>query len=113
MARSYQDLLAKAREQVPEVQVADLAARRAAGGATELEVLRAQVDVENQRAELFRAESASESHADCTSSRTWFSSAAICSVMVSRSAVACATFPFVRHPSNSGTFKVTKALQCA
>jgi molybdopterin/thiamine biosynthesis adenylyltransferase/rhodanese-related sulfurtransferase len=31
MARSYQDLLAKAREQVPEVQVADLAARRAAG----------------------------------------------------------------------------------
>ena len=33
MARSYQDLLAKAREQVPEVQVADLAARRAAGDA--------------------------------------------------------------------------------
>ena len=31
MARSYQDLLASAREQVPEVQVADLAARRAAG----------------------------------------------------------------------------------
>ena len=31
MARSYQDLLAKAREQVPEVQVADLAARREAG----------------------------------------------------------------------------------
>jgi HAE1 family hydrophobic/amphiphilic exporter-1 len=30
--------------------------RRAAGAATELEVLRAQVDVENQRAELFRAE---------------------------------------------------------
>ena len=29
MARSYQDLLASAREQVPEVQVADLAARRA------------------------------------------------------------------------------------
>ena len=27
MARSYQDLLATAREQVPEVQVADLAAR--------------------------------------------------------------------------------------
>ena len=33
MARSYQDLLAYAREQVPEVQVADLAARRAAGDA--------------------------------------------------------------------------------
>ena len=33
MARSYQDLLAKAREQVPEVQVADLAARREAGDA--------------------------------------------------------------------------------
>ena len=33
MARSYQDLLANAREQVPEVQVADLAARRAAGEA--------------------------------------------------------------------------------
>jgi len=33
MARSYQDLLAKAREQVPEVQVADLAARRTAGDA--------------------------------------------------------------------------------
>jgi len=31
MARSYQDLLASAREQVPEVQVADLAARREAG----------------------------------------------------------------------------------
>ena len=31
MARSYQDLLATAREQVPEVQVADLAARRDAG----------------------------------------------------------------------------------
>ena len=31
MARSYQDLLASAREQVPEVQVADLAARRGAG----------------------------------------------------------------------------------
>ena len=31
MARSYQDLLANAREQVPEVQVADLAARRDAG----------------------------------------------------------------------------------
>ena len=31
MARSYQDLLANAREQVPEVQVADLAARREAG----------------------------------------------------------------------------------
>ncbi|MGD9570427.1 MAG: molybdopterin-synthase adenylyltransferase MoeB [Thermoleophilia bacterium] len=31
MARSYQDLLASAREQVPEVQVADLAARRTAG----------------------------------------------------------------------------------
>jgi molybdopterin/thiamine biosynthesis adenylyltransferase/rhodanese-related sulfurtransferase len=31
MARSYQDLLASAREQVPEVQVADLAGRRAAG----------------------------------------------------------------------------------
>jgi len=31
MARSYQDLLASAREQVPEVQVADLAARRDAG----------------------------------------------------------------------------------
>jgi HAE1 family hydrophobic/amphiphilic exporter-1 len=30
--------------------------RRAAGAATELEVLRAQVDLENQRAELFRAE---------------------------------------------------------
>jgi HAE1 family hydrophobic/amphiphilic exporter-1 len=30
--------------------------RRAAGAATELEVLRAQVDVENQRAELLRAE---------------------------------------------------------
>ena len=33
MARSYQDLLAKAREQVPEVQVADLAARTGAGDA--------------------------------------------------------------------------------
>jgi molybdopterin/thiamine biosynthesis adenylyltransferase/rhodanese-related sulfurtransferase len=33
MARSYQDLLAAAREQVPEVQVADLAARRDAGDA--------------------------------------------------------------------------------
>ena len=33
MARSYQDLLASAREQVPEVQVADLAARRDAGDA--------------------------------------------------------------------------------
>ena len=33
MARSYQDLLASAREQVPEVQVSDLAARRAAGDA--------------------------------------------------------------------------------
>jgi molybdopterin/thiamine biosynthesis adenylyltransferase/rhodanese-related sulfurtransferase len=33
MARSYQDLLAKAREQVPEVQVPDLAARRGAGDA--------------------------------------------------------------------------------
>ena len=31
MARSYQDLLASAREQVPEVQVADLAARRQKG----------------------------------------------------------------------------------
>lgn len=31
MARSYQDLLASAREQVPEVQVADLASRREAG----------------------------------------------------------------------------------
>ena len=31
MARSYQDLLANSREQVPEVQVADLAARREAG----------------------------------------------------------------------------------
>ena len=31
MARSYQDLLANAREQVPEVQVADLAARARAG----------------------------------------------------------------------------------
>ena len=31
MARSYQDLLASAREQVPEVQVADLAARRGSG----------------------------------------------------------------------------------
>ncbi len=31
MARSYQDLLANAREQVPEVQVPDLAARRDAG----------------------------------------------------------------------------------
>lgn len=31
MARSYQDLLASAREQVPEVQVPDLAARLAAG----------------------------------------------------------------------------------
>jgi len=31
MARSYQDLLASAREQVPEVQVADLVARRDAG----------------------------------------------------------------------------------
>ena len=31
MARSYQDLLASAREQVPEVQVSDLAARRAQG----------------------------------------------------------------------------------
>jgi molybdopterin/thiamine biosynthesis adenylyltransferase/rhodanese-related sulfurtransferase len=33
MARSYHDLLASAREQVPEVQVPDLAARRAAGDA--------------------------------------------------------------------------------
>lgn len=33
MARSYQDLLAAAREQVPEVQVADLAARRDVGDA--------------------------------------------------------------------------------
>jgi molybdopterin/thiamine biosynthesis adenylyltransferase/rhodanese-related sulfurtransferase len=33
MARSYQDLLASAREQVPEVQVPDLAARRDAGDA--------------------------------------------------------------------------------
>jgi molybdopterin/thiamine biosynthesis adenylyltransferase/rhodanese-related sulfurtransferase len=33
MARSYQDLLASARDQVPEVQVADLAARRDAGDA--------------------------------------------------------------------------------
>jgi molybdopterin/thiamine biosynthesis adenylyltransferase/rhodanese-related sulfurtransferase len=31
MARSYQDLLAAAREQVPEVEVADLATRRGAG----------------------------------------------------------------------------------
>jgi molybdopterin/thiamine biosynthesis adenylyltransferase/rhodanese-related sulfurtransferase len=31
MARSYQDLLASAREQVPEVQVPDLAARRSSG----------------------------------------------------------------------------------
>ena len=31
MARSYQDLLASAREQVPEVQVPDLAARRRSG----------------------------------------------------------------------------------
>ncbi len=31
MARSYQDVLASAREQVPEVQVPDLAARRSAG----------------------------------------------------------------------------------
>ena len=30
--------------------------RRAAGAATELEVLRAEVDLENQRAELLRAE---------------------------------------------------------
>jgi sulfur-carrier protein adenylyltransferase/sulfurtransferase len=33
MARSYQDLLATAREQVPEVQVSDLAARRDTGDA--------------------------------------------------------------------------------
>jgi len=33
MARSYQDLLASAREQVPEVQVGDLATRRSAGDA--------------------------------------------------------------------------------
>ena len=33
MARSYQDLLAAAREQVPETQVAELASRIADGGA--------------------------------------------------------------------------------